>query len=125
MSDRARLLVGTAVVIAVAELFVNVDDLGGGTIDGSLAAWSGLSAFGIAVAAVLLLGVLPRVDQSAHPILATSFGVTALFTCVAFWSALPFAFGAGAVAAARRPTSPAALLGILGAVVAFVFCVIA
>ncbi len=117
MSDRARLLGATAGIILVAELFVN--------LDGSVVAFAGLSAFGIGVTALLLLVVLPRTEPAAHPVLAASFGITALFTCVAFWSALPFAFGAGAIAAARRPTAPAAILGIIGIVIGFVFCVLA
>ncbi len=117
MSDRARLLTATAGIILVAELFVN--------LDGSPLAFAGLSAFGIGVTALLLLVVLPRTDPAAQPVLAASFGITALFTCVAFWSALPFAFGAGAIAAARRPTAPAAILGIIGIVIGFVFCVLA
>lgn len=111
-----RLLGATALVIVVAELFAN-DAEPLGTIV--------LSAFGIAVAATLLLVVLPRVDPRAHGILAASFALTALVTCVAFWSALPFAFGAAAIAASERPTAPAALLGAFALVVALVFCIFA
>ncbi|HEV2999827.1 MAG TPA: hypothetical protein VGW75_03720 [Solirubrobacteraceae bacterium] len=120
-ADRAagsspRLLGATALLIVVAELFANDAEPAGTLV---------LSAFGIAVAAVLLLAVLPRVDPRAHGILAASFALTALFTCVAYWSALPFAFGAAAVAASRRPTAPAALLGAFAVVLALVFCIIA
>jgi hypothetical protein len=114
--ERSRLFAGTAALIVVAELFAN-DAQPLGTLV--------LSAFGIGVTALLLFVVLPRVDPAGHPVLAASFAVTALLTCVAFWSALPFAFGAGAVAAAKRPTAVPAVLGVLAAIVAFVFCIIA
>ncbi len=113
---RPRLLATTAVLVVVAELFANDADLAGTLV---------LSAFGIAVAALLVLVVLPRVDPAAHPLLAVSFAVSALITCVAFWSALPFAFGAGAIAATGRATALPSLLAGFAMVIALVFCIIA
>lgn len=113
---RLRLLAGTAALIVVAELFANDAEPGGTLV---------LSAFGVGVTALLLLVALPRVEPAGHPVLAASFAVTAVLTCVAFWSALPFAFGAGAVAAAKRPTAVPAAIGVLAMTVAFVFCIIA
>ena len=81
----------------------------------------GAAAFGTAVAALLVHLVLPRVDPAAHGILAISFGLSALFTTIAFWSALPFAF---AVAAARAGRA-GAVLGGIATVIALVFCILA
>jgi hypothetical protein len=83
----------------------------------------GVALFGIAVAAVLLHLALPRTDPAAHGLLAWSFGLTALFTTVAFWSALPFAFGGAAIAA--RPRSIPAILGGISILLALVFCILA
>ena len=111
---RRRLLGGVAAVSVAAEL------LAYGSAAGLAAA-----AFGTAVAAVLILVVLPRVDPRAHGVLAISFALSALFTCLAFWSALPFAFGAAAIAAAGRATHPAAITGIVASALAATFCVLA
>jgi hypothetical protein len=81
------------------------------------------AAFGIAVAAVLVHVALPRTPPEAHGVLAWSFGLTALFTLVAFWSALPFAFGAAAIVA--RPRSVPAALGALALLLGLVFCILA
>ncbi len=110
----ARLLAAVAVVGAAAEVAAYES-----------AAGLGAAAFGTAVAAVAILVVLPRVDPRAHPVLAVSFALSALFTCVAFWSALPFAFGAAAVAAAGRLGHPAAVTGVVAAILAATFCVLA
>ena len=85
----------------------------------------GAAAFGIAIGALLVYVVVPRVDPAAHGLLAWSFGLTALFTTVAFWSALPFAFAAGAFAAAGRASAPPAVIGVIAAAVASVFCILA
>ena len=114
MRETPRLLALVAVVSAVAEVLAYES-----------AAGLGAAAFGTAVAAVLLLVVLPRVDRRAHPVLAVSFAASALFTCLAFWSALPFAFGAGAVGAAGRLSHPAAVTGLAAMAVATAFCVLA
>ena len=114
---RTRLLAAIAPIIVIAELLAH---------DAKLPDWLVLSAWGIGLAALLLLVVLPRVDRSAWPVLSLSFGVTALITCVAFWSALPFAFGAAAIAASEeRRTAPGAVLGALAMLLALVFCIIA
>jgi len=107
------LLPAVAALIVVAELIAYE-----GAPEGLAAA-----AFGIAVAAVLLHVALPRTDPAAHGLLAWSFGLTALFTLVAFWSALPFAFGAAAIAA--RPRSVPAALGALALLLGLVFCILA
>ena len=90
--------------------------------DGALVAVA-VAALGVAVAAALIHGALPRTDPAAHGLLAWSFALTALFTTIAFWSALPFAFGAAAIAA--RPRSVAAALGALALLLALVFCILA
>ena len=115
-TDRRRLLSATAALTVVAELFANDAEPLGTLV---------LSAFGIGVTALLLFVVVPRVDPAGHPVLAASFALTALITCVAFWSALPFAFGAGAVAASQRPTAVPAILGAIAMVVAMAFSIIA
>lgn len=130
---RTQLLAGVAVIIVVAELFANFVDVGDDDSDGgSVGEWLGLSAFGIAVAALLLLVVVPRLRRAGNA--AVVLGVLALVTVVVFWSALPFAFGAAAIAASapgdEQPTAAAsslkagAALGVLAIVAAFVFCVI-
>ncbi|HEV2812677.1 MAG TPA: hypothetical protein VGW10_05430 [Solirubrobacteraceae bacterium] len=108
------MLVAIAVLAVVAELLA---------YDGP--AGLGAAAFGIAVGALLVHVVVPRTDRAAHGLLAWSFGLTALFTTVAFWSALPFAFAAGAYAAAGRATAPPAVLGAIATVIASVFCILA
>lgn len=109
-----RLLALVAVVSAVAEVLAYESAVG-----------LGVAAFATAIAALAILVVLPRVDPRARPVLAVSFAVTALFTCLAFWSGLPFAFGAAAIAAAGRLGHPAAVTGAVAMVLAAVFCVLA
>ena len=111
----ARVLGGVAVVAFVAESLAYENVLAALVV----------TAFGIGVAAVFVYVALPRLDASIHPFLAISFGVTALFTTIAFWGGLPFGFGAAAIVAAERPASVGAILGVLAIVIASVFCIIA
>jgi hypothetical protein len=130
---RTQLLFVVAVIIVIAELFANLLDVGENDADeGSVGAWLGLSAFGIAVTALLLLYVVPRLRRGSP---AVVFGVLAIITLAIFWSALPFAFGAAAIAASapgdEQPTTAAggglkagAALGVLAIIAGFVFCII-
>jgi hypothetical protein len=135
--SRTHLLVGIAAVIVVAELFANVVDVGNHdtSSEGSVGGWLGLSAFGIAVTALLLLVVLPRISPARRRTAALVFGILAIVTVVAFWSALPFALGAAAIAAATDPEGEAAgdggslaragsAFGSVAILVAFVLCIV-
>jgi hypothetical protein len=130
---RTQLLAAAAAVIVIAELFAN--GILGGDEDSSVGGWIGFSLFGIALTAVLLLVAVPalRGDQRRTAVLA--FGIGAVVTCVVFWSAIPFALGAAAIAAAGpaddtphgtepAPSTTGVLLGALAIVAAFIFCVI-
>jgi hypothetical protein len=127
---RTSLLVAISVVIVIAELFANgilLDEA-----DSSVGGWIGLSLFGIALTAVLLLVVVPRLPRENRRIAVLAFGGGAVVTCAAFWSALPFALGAAAIAAAGpgddtpEGAAPApSTAGVLLAIVAaFVLCVV-
>jgi hypothetical protein len=130
---RTSLLVAISVVIVVAELFANgivFDDA-----DSSVGGWIGLSLFGIALTAVLLLIAVPRVPGEHRRTAVLGFGAGAVLTCAVFWSALPFALGAAALAAAApgddtpegaapAPSTAGVLLAILAIVAAFILCVI-
>jgi hypothetical protein len=135
--SRTQLFVGIALVIIVAELFANVLDVGSNDSDdnGSFGAFLGIAAFGIAVTALLLYVVVPRIGGDSRRTVALVFGVLSVVTVLVFWSALPFAFGAAAIAAAapgegaapagRAGASSLALaLAALGIVAGFVACII-
>jgi hypothetical protein len=133
---RTQLLIAVSVVILIAELFANVIHVSGETDD--TAEWGGfigLSVFGIALATLLLLVVVPRLDGSQRRTATLAFGIAAVVTVAAFWSALPFALGAAALSAAApgddspegeapAPSSAGVLLALLAMVAAFVFCII-
>src|SRR3954454_16717954 len=93
---RTQMLVVMAAVIIVAELFAN--EIVGG--DADVGGWVGLSLFGIAVMALLVLVVVPRIPAESRRSWILGFGVAAVVLCVVFWSALPFAVAAAAFAAA-------------------------
>src|SRR4051812_32547240 len=93
---RTQLLVGMAVVILIAELFAN-EIIGG---DADVGGWVGLSAFGIAVMALLVLVAVPRVAPQSRRSWTLGLGIAAVVTCVVFWSALPFALAAATFVAA-------------------------
>ena len=134
---RTQLLVLISLVIIVAALFANVVDVGNNdeSSEGSVGGWIGLSAFGIAVTALLVLVAVPRLDGSQRRTAVLGFGIAALVTVVVFWSTLPFAFGAAALAAAApgdddvegeapAPSSAGVIIALLGMVAGFVLCVI-
>jgi hypothetical protein len=129
-----NLLVGISILIVIAELFANSILLAGDD-DASVGGWIGLSLFGIAVTAVLLLVAVPRLPREHRRTAVLGFGIGAVVTCAIFWSALPFALGAAAIAAAapdddtaegtaEAPTTAGVLLGVLAIIAAFVFCII-
>jgi hypothetical protein len=133
-TPRVNLLVGISILIVTAELFANSILLAGDD-DTSVGGWIGLSLFGIAVTALLLLVAVPRLPREHRRTAVLGFGVGAVVTCAIFWSALPFALGAAAIAAAApdddspegtdpAPTTAGVLLGVLAIVAAFVLCVI-
>ena len=131
---RNTLLVGIAIVIVVAELFANAILLSAEE-ESSIGGWIGLSVFGIAVAAVLILVAVPRIPREHRRTAVLAFGGSAVVTCLVFWSALPFALGAAALAAAGpaddtaegeapAPSTAGVLLAVLAIVAAFVLCLI-
>jgi len=133
-TPRTNLLVGTSIVILIAELFANSILLGGDE-DASIGGWIGLSLFGIAVTAVLLLVAVPRLPREHRTTAVLGFGIGAVVTCAIFWSALPFALGAAAIAAAApdddspegtapAPSTAGVLLGVLAIIAGFVLCII-
>jgi hypothetical protein len=133
-TPRVNLLVGISILILIAELFANSILLGGDE-DASVGGWIGLSLFGIAVTAVLLLVAVPQLPREHRRTAVLGFGIAAVVTCAIFWSALPFALGAAAIAAAGAeddspegsapaPSTAGVLLGVLAIVAAFVFCII-
>jgi hypothetical protein len=132
---RVNLLVATAVIILIAELFANEIVLGGDEGDASVGGWIGLSLFGIALTAILLLVAVPRLPQEHRRTAVLGFGVGAVVLCVVFWSAIPFALGAAAIAAAGprddspegtewAPSTAGVLLGVLAIIAAFVLCIV-
>jgi len=133
---RQQLLILTAVIIVVAMLFANVVGVGDDVDEeGSWGGFVGLSIFGIAVTAVLLLVVVPRIPPHQRRTAVLAFGGAAVVTVAVFWSALPFAFGAAALHAAGpgderipgegdAPATAGVLLALLAIVGAFVLCVI-
>ena len=130
---RTQLLIATSLVIVIAELFAN--GIAGGDEDSSVGGWIGLTLFGIALTAVLLLVVVPKLPGDQRRTAVLGFGIAAVVTCVVFWSAMPFALGAAAIAAAGpaddtphgtepAPATAGVLLGGLAIVAAFIFCII-
>jgi hypothetical protein len=132
---RTQLLIAISIVILIAMLFANVLHIVGEDEAEDVGGWIGISVFGIAVAAVLLLVVVPRLRGDQRRMAVLGFGIAAIVTLVAFWSALPFALGAAAIAAAGpgddtpegdspAPSSAGVLLAILAIVAGFIFCII-
>jgi hypothetical protein len=133
---RTQLLIGMSVIIVIASLFANIVDVGNSSDDsGSVGGWIGLSLFGIAVTALLLLVAVPRIPAESRRTAVLAFGIAAAITCVVFWSMLPFALAAGALSAAHpgddaaegeapAPATAGVILALLAVVAAFVFCII-
>lgn len=131
---RTQLLVAISIVILIAELFANEVVLGDEG-DGSVGGWVGFSLFGIALSAVLVLVVVPRLHGEHRRTAVLAFGIAAAVAFVVFWSALPFALGAAALAAAApgddtpegeapAPSSVGVLLAVLAIVAAFILCLV-
>jgi hypothetical protein len=132
---RTTLLIAISVVIVLAMLFANVVVLGDADDNQSIGAFIGFSLFGIALTAVLLLAALPRIPADHRRMAVLGFGIGAVVTCLVFWTALPFALGAAAIAGAGpeddspegtapAPSTAGVLLGVLAIVAAFVLCLI-
>lgn len=132
---RLNLLVATSVIILIAELFANDIILGSDESEPSWGGWIGLSLFGIALTALLLLVAVPRLPREHRRTAVLGFGVGAVVLCVVFWSAIPFALGAAAIAAAgpgddspegtdEAPSTAGVLLGVLAIIAAFVLCIV-
>jgi hypothetical protein len=128
---RTQLMVITAAIILIAELFAN--EIVGG--DADVGGWIGLSAFGIAVMLLLVLVLVPRVPAASRRSWTLGLGVAAIITCAVFWSALPFAIGAATLAAAapgeehpgesgEASASAGVILAALAYVVALILCIV-
>jgi hypothetical protein len=131
---RTTLLVATSIIILIAELAANGIFLGSGG-ESDVGGWVGLSLWGIAVTAVLLLVAVPRLPREHRTTAVLAFGGGAVLTCAIFWSALPFALGAAAIAAAApgddeaegthaAPSTAGVLLAVLAIIAAFILCLV-
>ena len=134
---RTQLLVLMSIVIVIAALFANIVDVGNNDEDasGSVGAWVAMSLVGIALTTLLLLVVVPRLRADQRRTAVLGFGVAAVVTVVVFWSTLPFALAAAALAAAGpaddpvegdapAPSSAGVILALLAVAAAFVLCVV-
>ena len=131
---REHLLIATSVIILIAALLSNIVVKDEGE-NGSVGGFIGVSVFGIALTAVLVLVVAPRIPRDSRRIAVLGFGIGAVVTVVAFWSMLPFALGAAALALAapaddtaegerEAPSTAGVLLALLAIVAAFVLCIV-
>jgi len=134
-TPRTTLLIAISVVIVIAMLFANGVLLADAQDERSTGGFIGFSLFGIALSAVLLLVVVPRLPADMRRIAVLGFGGAAVIFCLVFWSTLPFALGIAAIAAAApdddrpegtdpAPSTAGVLLAVLAIVAAFVLCVI-
>ena len=116
-------------------LFANAIVVSSADENSSVGGLIGLSLFGIALSAVLLLVAVPRIPAEHRRTAVLGFGIVAVVTCLVFWSTLPFALGIAAIAAAApdddnpegmepAPSTAGVLLGVLAIVAAFVLCII-
>jgi hypothetical protein len=132
---RTNLLIGISIVIVIAMIFAN--GIIGATADDerSTGGFIGFTVFGIALSAVLLLYVVPRLPADARRTAVLGFGIAAIVTLLVFWSTLPFSFGIAAIAAAGpgddsprgdkpAPTTAGVLLGVLAIAAALLLCII-
>jgi len=134
-TPREKLLMGISVVIVIAMLFANGVIAASADNERSFGGFIGFSVFGIALSAVLLLVVVPKLPPEVRPNAVLGFGIGAVVTCVVFWSTLPFALGVTAISAAGSgddslhgtkpaPVTAGVLLGMLAIVGAFIFCLV-
>jgi hypothetical protein len=132
---RITLLLAISVVIVIAEAFANGIVARAPEDNHSVGGWIGFSLFGIALSAVLLLVVVPRLPADLRHAAVLGFGIAAIVTCLLWWSALPFALGVAAIAAAApgedsvrgskpAPVTAGVLLGGLGIVAALLFSLV-
>jgi hypothetical protein len=132
---RTTLLLAISIVIVIAMLFANGIVLADAEDNSSTGGFIGFSLFGIALSAVLLLYVVPRLPDDIRRTAVLAFGGAAVVMCVVFWSTLPFALGIAAIAAAGpgddtpegtdpAPSTAGVLIGGLAIVAAFLLCVI-
>jgi hypothetical protein len=129
--DRNRLFAALVVIVVVAEFAAYMLDVGNKEAgdDADVVAWLAFSAWGIAVGAAIVYGVLPRVLEPGT--VGLVLAVAALASVIAFWSALPFALGVpalhlGAQASGREGSTGVVATGLAGAAIiaGFVLCVI-
>jgi hypothetical protein len=132
---RTTLLIAISVVIVIAEAFANGVVARAPEDNHSVGGWIGFSVFGIALSAVLLLVVVPRLPEDTRQMAVLGFGIGALVTCLLWWSALPFALGIAAIAAAAprddsvhgtapAPVTAGVLLAALAILAALLFSVV-
>jgi hypothetical protein len=105
-----QLLVGAAALIVIGLAFAFLLDVGDNDDGADVAGFVIVAAVAIAIAAFLVLWLVPREEAQAgaHRPARTSLilGVLALLTLIGFWTGLPFALGVpalylGAVGQAR------------------------
>ena len=134
-TPRVNLLIGISIVIVIAMLFANGVIAASEDDEQSFGAFVGFSVFGIALSAVLLLYAVPRLPADMRRTAVLGFGIGAVVLCLAFWSALPFALGIAAIAAAApgddsprgekpAPTTAGVLLGVLAIAAGFILCIV-
>ena len=133
---RTQLLVLTSVLIVVAELFANLINVGDEVDEsGDVGGFIALSVFGVALTALLLLVVVPRIPRQNRRTAVLAFGIAAVVFCLVFWSAIPFALGAAALYAAgpgeeqipeqgEAQATAGVLLALLAWLAALVLCII-
>ena len=80
-------------------------------------------------------GAVPRLAEDVRPLAVLGFGIGAVVFRLFFWSAIPFALGVAAIAAAApdddspegtapAPVTAGVILAVLSIVAAFVLCLI-
>ncbi len=132
---RTTLLIAISVIIVISAAFANGIVARAPEDNHSVGGWIGVSLFGIALSAVLLLVAVPRLPPDVRSAAVLGFGIGAIVTCLLWWSALPFALGIAAIAAASpgedsvrgakpAPVTAGVLLGALAIVAAFLFSVV-
>jgi hypothetical protein len=96
-----QLLVGAALLIVVGLAFAYLLDVGGNDDSSDVAGFVTVSIVAIAIAAFLVLWLVPREagQAGAHRPGRTSLilGILAVLTLIGFWTALPFVLGVPAL----------------------------